>query len=72
MSTLTIHPKDEAQEKALRAIFDAFSIEYEEELDATEHLMSTEANRKDLNESIKQLQDGKGIKVSLADLLNNN
>jgi hypothetical protein len=65
---LTIHPKDEAQEKALKTIFDAFSIKYEEELDETEYLMSSEANRKALDESIKQLEEGKGIKVSLEDL----
>ena len=68
MSTLTIHPKNEAQEKALKTIFDAFNIKYEKEIDATEHLMSTEANRKALDESIKQIEEGKGIKVSMEDL----
>ena len=33
MSTLTIHPKNEAQEKALKTIFDAFNIQYEKELE---------------------------------------
>jgi len=68
MSTLTIHPKDEAQEKALKAIFEAFSIKYEKELDETEYLMSSEANKKDLDESIQQINDGKGVKISLEDL----
>jgi hypothetical protein len=68
MSTLTIHPKNKAQEKALKTIFDAFNIKYEKEMDETEHLMSTEANRKALDESIKQIEEGKGIKVSLEDL----
>ncbi|HAL82622.1 MAG TPA: hypothetical protein DCO83_10610 [Mucilaginibacter sp.] len=68
MSTLTIHPKDEAQETALKTIFDAFNIKYEKEMDETEHLMSSEANRKALDESIQQLEDGKGIKVSLENL----
>ena len=68
MSTLTIHPKDEAQEKALKAIFEAFSIKYEKELDETEYLMSSEANKKDLDESIQQINDGKGVKISLDDL----
>jgi hypothetical protein len=68
MSTLTIHPKDAAQEKAIRAIFDAFSIKYEKEMDETEYLMSTEANRKNLDESIQQLEDGKGVKITLEDL----
>jgi hypothetical protein len=68
MSILTIHPKDEAQEKALKAIFDAFNVKYEKELDETEYLMSSEANRKVLDESIQQLEAGKGVKLSLEDL----
>jgi len=68
MSTLTIHPKNEEQEKALKTIFDAFDVKYEKEMDETEYLMSTEANRKALNESIQELEAGKGIKVSLEDL----
>ena len=68
MSILTIHPKDDAQEKALKTIFDAFEIKYEKELDETEYLMASEANRKALDESIQQLEAGKGIKVSLDDL----
>jgi hypothetical protein len=68
MSILTIHPKDEAQEKALKAIFDAFSVKYEKELDETEYLMSGEANRKALDDSIQELEAGKGAKLSLEDL----
>ncbi|HEY2584100.1 MAG TPA: DUF2683 family protein [Mucilaginibacter sp.] len=68
MSTLTIHPKNEEQEKALKTIFEAFDIKYEKELDETEYLMSSEANRKALDESIQELEAGKGIKVSIEDL----
>lgn len=68
MATLTIHPKDEAQEKALKAIFEAFSINYEKELDETEYLMSSRANQEALNESIAQLEAGNGVKISLEDL----
>ncbi|MGY3213989.1 DUF2683 family protein [Mucilaginibacter sp. HD30] len=68
MSTLTIHPKDEAQERALKTIFEAFGIKYEKELDETEYLMKSEVNRKALTESIEQLNAGQGIKVSLDDL----
>lgn len=68
MSVLTIHPKDEAQEKALKVIFDAFEVKYEKELDETEYLMSSKANKKALDESIQELEAGKGIKVSLEDL----
>jgi len=68
MSTITIHPKDEAQENALKVIFDAFNVQYEKELDETEYLMSSQANKDALDESIKELEEGKGVKVSLEDL----
>ncbi|WP_183578673.1 DUF2683 family protein [Mucilaginibacter sp. X5P1] len=68
MSIFTIHPKDEAQEKALKAIFDAFSVKYERELDETEYLMASEANQKALDKSIQQLDAGEGVKISLEDL----
>ena len=68
MSILTIHPKDEAQEKALKTIFEAFSIKYEKELDETEYLKVSEANEISLNNSIEQLDAGKGVKISLDDL----
>ena len=68
MSILTIHPKDEAQENALKAIFDAFNIKYEKEPDETEYLMASETNQKVLDQSIQQLELGKGKKISLEDL----
>lgn len=68
MSILTIHPKNEAQEKALKAIFDAFEIEYEKELDETEYLAASNANKRVLDESIRELEAGKGTRVSLDDL----
>ena len=68
MSIITIHPKSEEQEKALKVIFDAFSIEYEKELDETEYLAATNANKTALDESIKQLESGEGVKIALEDL----
>jgi PHD/YefM family antitoxin component YafN of YafNO toxin-antitoxin module len=68
MSTIVVYPKNEEQEKALMLILDAFDVIYEKEQDETEYLMSTEANREALDESIRQLEAGKGVKVSLKDL----
>ncbi|TFF40655.1 type II toxin-antitoxin system Phd/YefM family antitoxin [Mucilaginibacter psychrotolerans] len=68
MSVLTVRPKNEEQEKALKTIFDAFDVVYEKELDETEYLMSTKANEKELDESIQELEAGKGVKISLEDL----
>ncbi|MEP6610881.1 MAG: DUF2683 family protein [Mucilaginibacter sp.] len=68
MSTLTIHPKSEEQEKALKVIFDAFDVKYEKELDETEYLMLSNANELALDKSIKQAEDGDVVKISLDDL----
>lgn len=68
MSVLVVHPKNERQEKALRIILDAFEVEYDAELDTTEHLLSSEPNRKSPAESIKQQENGDVIKIALEDL----
>jgi len=52
----------------LKAMFEAFNVKYEKELDETEYLMASEKNRTALDESINQLEAGKGKKVSFDDL----
>jgi hypothetical protein len=68
MSVLTVHPNSEAEEQALKAMFEAFNVKYEKDLDETEYLMASENNRNALDESIKQLEAGEGVKVSFNDL----
>jgi hypothetical protein len=68
MSTFTIHPKSEEQEKALKVIFDAFNVKYEKEMDETEYLMASKANELSLDKSIKQVENGEIVKISLEDL----
>jgi len=43
-------------------------MENNEELDATEYLMSTDTNKRALDESIKQLEGGKGIRVTFQEV----
>ena len=40
----------------------------DKELDETEYLMSTKANRDALNESIKQIEEGNFVIIALEDL----
>ena len=68
MSVLTIRPSSEAEEQALKALFDTFNVKYEQELDETEYLMASKNNRNSLDKSIRQIEEGKGVKVSLDDL----
>jgi len=55
--------------RKLKSIFDAFELKQERKLDETEYLEFSKANKKALDKSIQQLESGKGIKVSLEDLL---
>jgi hypothetical protein len=68
MSTLTIHPKDEAKEKALKTIFNGFDVRYEVELDETGYLMASKAKEIALDKSIKQAEEGDVVKIALDDL----
>ena len=68
--TFIAHPIDEAQQKAIKAFFEALQIPYEEkpEVEETEHLLSTEANAKRLMDAIANEGEVKGVKVSLDDI----
>lgn len=70
MSLFIIHPIDEAQEKALQLILDGLKIPYDQEpeMDATEYLTSTEANKKSLDASIEEHNRGEGVKINLEDI----
>ncbi len=70
MKTLVAHPNTEAQFKAIKAVFEALEIPYNEEseLDETEQILANPAMVKHLNESIKELREGKTIKVPLDDI----
>lgn len=72
METIVIHPENEAQQKALQLILDGFKVPYENEppSDATEYLLSTEANKSRLYTALKEDKDGEGIEIKIEDLWN--
>ncbi len=70
MGTIIIHPENEAQLRALQVILDGFKVPYENEppSDATEYLLSTEANKEWLNTAMAEAKKGEGIEIKLEDL----
>lgn len=68
MSTIVIHPETEAQEKAVKAVLEALQINFEQEADETEYIMSSPAMVARLEQGEKDIKAGKGVKVDLNNL----
>jgi spore coat polysaccharide biosynthesis predicted glycosyltransferase SpsG len=69
METLIVQPKNKEQLTALKAIMKALKVDFktEKKMDETERILANPAMVKRLDESIKQIQEGKGTKLSLDD-----
>ena len=70
METFVIHPKDQAQQKALQTFLEGSNIPYENEpeIDETERILANPAMAKRLDESIKNIEQGNVTSVKLEDL----
>jgi PHD/YefM family antitoxin component YafN of YafNO toxin-antitoxin module len=68
MSTLVVHLETEAQEKAVKAVLEALQVSFEDELDETEYLMSSPTIVARLEQSEKDIEAGKGVKVDVKNL----
>ncbi len=67
---MTIHPKSEEQETAIRIFLDALHVDYktDEANDDTSYLLSSPANAAHLQKSIEQAQNGEVVRLSLDDI----
>ncbi len=70
METIAIHLENEKQQKALQLILDGFKVPYENEpsSDATEYLLSTQANKEWLDTALNEAKNGEGAEIKLDDL----
>ncbi len=70
METFVIHPKDQAQQKALQTFLDGSHIPYENEpeRDETERILANPVTAKRLDESIKSIKQGNHTSIELKDL----
>ena len=65
MNTLLVYPVDKRQEKALKVVFDAMNVNYENDIDTTQYLLSNPAMKAHLQESMKQAKEGKVKTIAL-------
>ena len=64
MTVYIAHPKDAAQERAVKAFLGALKVPYKES-DETAYLLSTESNKRILLNAVKNESKGKGTKITL-------
>jgi hypothetical protein len=67
METLIVQG-DSDQISTLKAFLRTVGIEFKTEADATDYLLSSSANKKELIDSINEANEGKTKKVSLDDI----
>jgi hypothetical protein len=73
MKTLTVNIDDSLSEKAVTSVLDALKLDYEIDDDAefkdeTERIMANPYLVDKLNQSRKDMEAGKGTKISIEDL----
>jgi predicted RNA binding protein with dsRBD fold (UPF0201 family) len=70
MNALLVHPENEKQDKAIRAVFEAMQIRYEEEpeMDETERILENADSASKLDQSIKEAREGRVTKIAIDDL----
>lgn len=73
METIIIHPKSQNKLQEIKGILKALKVDFEikrlgELMDETAYLSSSSANKKHLNDSIKNIKKGNVTKVKLEEL----
>jgi hypothetical protein len=72
MTTFRVRPENERQHNALKAVFEALEVAYEEEdvneVDETGDILSNNYLVEKLEQSRKDMKEGKGEKIPLSDL----
>jgi len=64
-NTITVHPADDHQEKAIKAFLAALEVEYDElpEMDETERILANSKLTEKVTQGRKDMQEGKGEKI---------
>ena len=70
MKVVAAYPQNKQQEKAIKAVFKALNVPFEEEpvVDETAYLLSKKANKKRLLDAIDAKANGEGIAMKTEDL----
>lgn len=69
MEAIIIHPTDKEQEDALLTILNGLRIPYEKEYaDESERIFANPALTEKIEQSRKEVEEGKGVKLAIGDL----
>jgi len=70
MKTLTVNIEDTLSEKAITAVLDALKLEYEidDDIDETERVKANPYLAEKLNQSRKDMEEGKGTNIAIDDI----
>jgi len=68
MTTIVLKVKDKKQFVALMDVVQRFKISFSGNMDETEYLLSTDENRKSLEKSLKQSEEGETRSIKTSDL----
>ncbi|MFA5971706.1 MAG: hypothetical protein WC780_05080 [Lentimicrobiaceae bacterium] len=68
MTTIVLKVKDKKQLVALMDVVQRFKISFSGNMDDTDYLLSTDENRKSLEKSLKQLEEGKTRSIKTSEL----
>ncbi len=68
MTTIVLKVKDKKQLDALMDVVQRFKISFSGNMDETEYLLSTDENRKSIEKSLKQSEEGETRSIKTTDL----
>jgi len=68
MSTIVVYTETEEQEKAVKAALESLHVSFEQEVDETDYIMSSPAMISRIEQSDKDIEADKGVKIDVNNL----
>ena len=68
MSTIIVHTESEEQDKAVKAALELLNVTFEDDVDETDYINASPAMVARIEQSDKDVAEGKVVKIDLNDL----